>query len=112
MLERSPRRGPASWRDFSAETAAYTHVDVSGTLLNDREILVQAVTELGAGFWSLTPLRTDAGWTALINRGFVPQDRRLADSGRNGEASRATVTGLLRPSEPGGAFLRSNDPAQ
>ncbi|MGI4806857.1 MAG: SURF1 family protein [Janthinobacterium lividum] len=106
-----PAPGPASWRDFSVETAAYIHVDVSGTLLNDREIMVQAVTELGAGFWVMTPLRADDGWIVLINRGFVPQDRRVAESGRNGEPSWATVTGLLRAPEPGGAFLRSNDPA-
>ena len=34
-----------------------------------------AVTELGSGYWVLTPLAT-RGFTVLVNRGFVPQDRR------------------------------------
>ncbi len=49
-------------------------VRVGGEFLNDRETLVQAVTEFGGGFWVLTPLRTDAGFTVLVNRGFVPPD--------------------------------------
>ena len=41
------------------------------------ETLVQAVTEHGAGFWVLTPLRTGQG-IIFVNRGFVPTDRRDA----------------------------------
>jgi surfeit locus 1 family protein len=43
-----------------------------------------------------------------INRGFVTADRRTDPSVRLTGA--AHVTGLLRLSEPGGAFLRRNDP--
>ena len=108
-----PAPGPDAWPAFSAQAEAYTHVQVSGTLLHDRETLVQAVTELGAGSWVLTPLRTDAGWTVLVNRGFVPQDRAAPASRRDSLLpGRITVIGLLRVSEPGGGFLRSNDPAQ
>ena len=33
---------------------------------------MQAVTELGGGFWVLTPLRhATQGFTVLVNRGFV-----------------------------------------
>ena len=84
----------------------YRRVRVTGTWLPGRETLVQALTERGAGFWVLAPLRTDRG-IVLVNRGFIPPDRR--DGGRaEGEA---VVTGLLRVSEPGGGFLRRNDPA-
>lgn len=103
--------GPAAWGEFSAEADRYRHVTVSGTFLDDRETAVQAVTALGGGFWILSPFRTDAGYTVLVNRGFVPPDRRDPSSRQAGNiAGRATVTGLLRPSELGGAFLRSNDP--
>jgi surfeit locus 1 family protein len=89
---------------------AYRRVRTTGVFLLDRETLVQAVTELGAGWWVLTPLRTDAG-TVLVNRGFVPPERRDAHSRQAGQLSGpVTVTGLLRASEPGGGFLRSNDP--
>ena len=100
--------GPSAWRAVSADTAAYAHVRVRGVLLNERATSVQALTERGAGYWVLTPLRTDAGWTVLVNRGFVPPERRTA---LGGPATPVTITGLLRITEPKGAFLRSNDPA-
>jgi surfeit locus 1 family protein len=70
---------------------------------------VQAVTDYGAGFWVLTPLKTDAGWTVLVNRGFVPPERRTAAT--LGPTGPVTLIGLLRITEPKGGFLRSNDPA-
>ena len=71
-----------------------------------------AVTERGGGFWVLTPLRTAQG-VVLVNRGFVPDARRDAATRAAGQvAGPVSVTGLLRISEPGGAFLRANDPAR
>ena len=52
---------------------------------------------------------TSAG-TVLVNRGFVPPDRRDPAT-RDAPQGDVTITGLLRVSEPGGAFLRNNDPA-
>lgn len=106
-----PAPGPAAWPGFSAEAEAYTRVQAFGTFLNDRETLVQAVTDLGPGFWLLVPLRTDEGWTVLVNRGFMPPDHVGPETRKESlPAGHATVTGLLRTPEPGGAFLRSNDP--
>ena len=108
-----PAPGPEAWPDVTAATQEYRRVSVTGRFLNDRETLVQAVTERGGGFWVLTPLRTDRGFTVLVNRGFVPPDKRDPDSRPAGQVpDETTVTGLLRVTEPGGGFLRSNDPAQ
>ena len=83
-----------------------------GRFLDDRETLVQAVTDFGGGYWVLVPFRTDAGFTVLVNRGFVPANLRDPASRRAGEIHGETaVTGLLRMTEPNGAFLRSNDAA-
>ena len=72
---------------------------------------MQAVTGLGGGFWVLTPLRRADGSLVLVNRGFVPGDRRDPATREAGQvAGEATVTGLLRLTEPKGAFLRSNAP--
>ena len=77
---------------------------------HDRETLVQAVTEQGPGFWVITPLETAQG-VILVNRGFVPPDRRAPASRSGGQAAAPVrVTGLLRASEPDGAFLRANAP--
>nr|WP_246500633.1 SURF1 family protein [Azospirillum rugosum] len=107
-----PAPSPATWPAVSTEGDEYRRVQARGTFLNDRETLVQAVTNLGGGFWVLTPFRTTEGFTVLVNRGFVPPDKRDPASRAEGQtAGETTVTGLLRMTEPKGGFLRSNDPA-
>jgi len=151
--------GPAQWPQVTAATDEYRHVTVTGTFLDESQTLVQAVTDLGAGYWVLTPLRTANGSFVLVNRGFVSQEARnqvarasaqlrdgtnataarataaaagttAAAGGTSGAASRdaanpaadrtsaggdaaaqTTVAGLLRMTEPRGAFLRHNDAA-
>jgi surfeit locus 1 family protein len=90
---------------------AYRRVRVTGRFSNDAPpALVQAVTRLGPGFWVVVPLVTDRGFTVLINRGFVTgEESRSLPASPEGDVE---VTGLLRLTEPDGAFLRSNDPAQ
>lgn len=106
-----PAPGPARWDAVNARDDAYQRVAATGTFRHDRETLVQAVTDRGPGFWVLTPLETP-GFTLLVNRGFVPNDRRdVATRAAGNVAGPVKVTGLLRVTEPGGAFLRSNDPA-
>lgn len=104
--------GPIEWPRINAADDEYRRVTATGTLLNDREVLVQAVTERGAGFWVVTPLETADRGTILINRGFVPPDRRMPATRPEGQLSgEVSVTGLLRMTEPGGGFLRENDAA-
>lgn len=103
---------PAQWGNINQDKDEYRRVTATGVFLHDRQVLVQAVTELGAGFWVVTPMSVPDGTIILINRGFVPSDRRDAVLFAADEPSPAvTLTGLLRMPEPGGAFLRSNDPA-
>ncbi|NEV01448.1 SURF1 family protein [Bradyrhizobium uaiense] len=102
----------SSWPAVTAAGDEYRRVTVSGTFLNAGETLVQAVTAAGPGFWVLTPLQLTNGTTVLVNRGFVPRDKRDPATRRDGEPQGSvSVTGLLRMSEPKGGFLRSNDPA-
>jgi surfeit locus 1 family protein len=102
--------GPAAWPALGPD-AAYTRVEAGGRFRHDRETAVRAVTELGSGYWILTPLETPA-FTVLVNRGFVPPDRRDPASRPEGQvAGEVTVSGLLRRTEPGGGFLQRNDPA-
>lgn len=91
----------------------YTHVCTRGEFLHDHETVVQAVTERGPGFWLMTPLRDADGVIILINRGFITAEQKdpiVRDKAQvTGEVQ---VCGLLRLTEPGGGFLRHNDPAQ
>lgn len=124
LMERVERRAhtppvpaPAA-RDWPAVHAAsheYLPVTLHGQWLGDKTVLTQAVTDLGAGFWVMTPLQQGDGTQVLVNRGFVPQDQRtqwLTTPQPASSSASATVQGLLRMTEPGGGFLRANDPAQ
>lgn len=107
----TPAPGLGSWAQVSAGADEYRRVTVTGEWLEDRATFVQAVTELGGGYWVMTPLARDGGTTILVNRGFVPGSERDPASWRPQSPGPVTVTGLLRMSEPDGAFLRTNDPS-
>jgi len=99
------------WPEVTAARDEYRRVVVRGIWLARRPVLVRAVTELGGGFWVMSPLVRDDGTTVLVNRGFVPEERRNEAAATQPPAGSRTVTGLLRMSEPRGAFLQTNDPA-
>jgi surfeit locus 1 family protein len=102
--------GPAAWPAIGAGDA-YRPLRVTGYFLHGQETLVTAATEHGSGYWVLTPLVTEGGFTVLVNRGFVPPAQRDPAKRAAGQAAGlVTVTGLLRLAEPGGGFLRANDP--
>ncbi len=103
----TPAPGPAAWARITGDGDAYRRVVAQGAYLQGRDVLVQAVTDFGPGYWVMTPLRTEAGFVVLVNRGFTP-DRRAAAPPTPG---RQTVSGLLRITEPGGGFLRQNAPS-
>ncbi|BAV50758.1 surfeit locus 1 family protein [Mesorhizobium loti] len=104
--------GPGAWAGMTAASGEYSHVRLAGHFLGGANTLVQAVTELGGGYWVLTPLRTDRGFVVLVNRGFIPQQRKAEFEQESGSfTAPAVIDGLLRKSEPGGGFLRNNDAA-
>lgn len=107
-----PPPGPAQWANLSQDRDAYRRVRLTGVYDHGREVLTQAVTELGPGFWVMTPLRTEAGFTVLVNRGFVPAAPKSPARGASQAPGPVSVVGLLRLSEPGGGFLRANRPGE
>jgi surfeit locus 1 family protein len=103
--------GPHAWPRITRAAHEYRHLQVSGRFMQGKDIFVQAVTAKGPGFWMLTPLRSDAGFIVLVNRGFVPQGWRPSPPGAVAlPIPRTRIVGLLRMSEPNGAFLRANRP--
>lgn len=106
-----PTPGPAGFDAVTREADQYRRVTASGRFLHDRETRVKAVTDLGPGFWIVTPLEDARGFTVLINRGFVPAERTAPETRAEGQVEGpVSVTGLLRITEPKGGFLRDNDP--
>jgi surfeit locus 1 family protein len=110
----------ARWAGITAASDEYRRVQVRGNYLYDLTTPVQALTEQGSGYWLLTPLCSADGQIIIVNRGFIPAglgERTRYAPQRAGaqacapQAAPVTITGLLRISEPGGAFTRNNDPA-
>jgi surfeit locus 1 family protein len=97
--------GRAVWRELRKENDEYRRLNLEGHFLEGNVTPVQASTRLGPGYWILTPFRTDEGDTVLVNRGFNP----TTDAVPAGPAH-VSITGLLRMSEPNGAFLHNNNP--
>jgi surfeit locus 1 family protein len=95
------------WPSLSAARDEYRHLRLAGRFLPGRDTLVQASTVRGPGFWLLAPLQLADGSVVLVNRGYVPSLRHGAGT----PSGLVEVEGLLRLSEPGGGFLRHNDPA-
>jgi len=108
----SPVPPASAWPTLDPREIEYRRVRASGVLLHERETLVDALTERGPGSWVLTPLRTTDG-VILVNRGFVPPERRPASMRESGQLQgQVTITGLMRLSEPDGRILRPNRPAE
>jgi surfeit locus 1 family protein len=104
-----------TWTSFAAQPEAkryeYLRIEVTGRYLSGVDTRVQAVTAIGAGYWLLTPLQRADGSIVLINRGFVAPEWTPSAVRDAAATPEVRVAGLLRLSEPSGAFLRSNAPA-
>lgn len=99
---------PADWPAINRDDDEYRHIRLRGEFVAGMSQRVQAVTELGSGYWVLSPLRSAQAGMVMVNRGFIAQGEPVpvVPSGS------VELTGLLRLSEPDGAFLRDNLPGQ
>jgi surfeit locus 1 family protein len=92
---------------------------VTGRFLHEKEIHVYASIPDpkgpagGIGYRVMTPLETADGWYLIVNRGFVPEDRKDAATRADGQLpGEVTVIGLVRPADPAGTFTPENDEAR
>jgi surfeit locus 1 family protein len=110
----APTALPADTRLTSTRPGAldYLRVKVSGTYSAGQTALVRAATDLGTGYWTMTALHMADGRTIWINRGFLPAGTTVAEASKTTPPGRVEVTGLVRPSEPGGSLLQSNRPQE
>jgi surfeit locus 1 family protein len=102
----TPLPSPAEWPGLTRDRDEYRRLAIRGRFLPDRSVRVMAVTTQGPGSWLLAPFRTEGGDIVLVNRGFVPPGWTPP-----AEDDPTETRGLLRFSEPGGGFLRRNEPA-
>jgi surfeit locus 1 family protein len=108
--------GPPDWPALDPATYEYRHVRATGVYdLAHQALVFRSLSNprgrfSGPGYLVMTPLKLASGPSILVNRGFVPEDRKSrADSGPSGEVE---VTGLMRASEGRTWFTPSDDPAR
>lgn len=108
-LRAEPVAPPAAWGPVGKDDE-YRRLRLQGRF-ERAETLVQATTELGAGYWVLAPLRLADGRAVLVNRGFVPPEQRAPEAHAAPDGP-VELVGLLRLTETGGGPLRANVPAE
>ena len=109
-----PAPGQTQWPQIASGQLQYLHVTLQGRFLDGAQTLVHGASEDGYGYWVMAPLRTDGGFIVLVNRGYIPATLpgTAAYAQAAPPAGHVRLTGLLRFSEPGGGFLRPNQPAK
>lgn len=109
---------PIPLPDPIADPAALDNrpVRLRGRFLNDRELYLGARSYKGqVGFHVVTPFRLDDGRSVLVDRGWVPPDRRDPATRPQGQlAGTVEVTGLARVGGWRGSdmFRPANQPEQ
>lgn len=107
-----PVPAPAALDDVDAWR--FRHVQATGHFLNDKEVqLTGRPYEGNAGFHVVTPFVVDGGPTVLVNRGWVPMDRRLPSARPETlPAGTVTVNGIVRDAGRKGYFVPENEPGR
>lgn len=118
-VKETPQMLPASAEALSLdlEKEEYRPYVAIGRFLHQHEVQVYTVLSepkgkyAGAGYWVLTPLARDGGSIVIVNRGFVPLDKKEPSTRleKNSEGE-VRVTGLLRLPEQTNFFTPANDP--
>ncbi|MEH6402268.1 MAG: SURF1 family protein [Sneathiella sp.] len=100
---------------FDLDEWGYRRVILTGTFQHDKEIHLFAHAVKGRkGFQIITPfIRSDNKGAVLVNRGWVPEEKKTAGSRKEGLAQGiVTISGVIRkPWEKAYSFLPASDAA-
>lgn len=110
--------GPRLWGQLNQAEDEFRRVHFTGTFLNDREALVYTAgsdiregAPSGTGYEVITPARLADGHIVLVDRGFVPEDRRSADKRAEGQVTGPVeIVGALRWPETRSIFTPADQP--
>ena len=94
------------------EDIEYRPVRLSGVFDHSREQHFFATHKGAAGYYVYAPLQLESGRHIFVNRGFVPLERKSADSRMDGQiGGTVTLTGLARtaPLDKPNSFVPDND---
>jgi surfeit locus 1 family protein len=107
--------GPVTpWNDAADHLGQlYWHrVSASGRFLNDRELVLAARSMNGnPGYHIVTPFAIEGGPVLLVDRGWVPLDRKGPGTRPQGQLEGiVTLTGILRPGHQPNWLTPNNEP--
>jgi surfeit locus 1 family protein len=90
----------------------YMRIKLRGSFEHDKERYLYAINADGEPGWHvIVPFDTDTGDLVLVDRGFVPEQRRDPASRPEGQLQGVVdITGLARPPESQGLFVPNNEP--
>lgn len=108
---------PEAWEGIDEDAWDYRPVRLKGKFLEGEVYYYIALSEPhgtfgGPGYLVYAPFQTDAGPVVMVNRGFVPEARRLPESrpGSEPPAGEVEIAGLWRRDERGNMFTLDADP--
>ena len=94
---------PATWQNLDPANDEYRHVKFTALFDHAAEALVHGAASAfrpdvsGPGYWVFTPARLTDGSLVIVNRGFVPEDRKEPASRSAGQVSGPVeIIGALR----------------
>ncbi|HUB62986.1 MAG TPA: SURF1 family protein [Methylocella sp.] len=106
----------AEWPKLRPQDYEYRHVTAEGVFENGKQALVfrasGGAAGLQPGYQVMTPLQLTSGGTVIVNRGFVPLERKDQATRLAGLIQGETqVTGLMRQPETRNFFTPADNPA-
>ncbi|MFO1062023.1 MAG: SURF1 family protein [Dongiaceae bacterium] len=103
---------PIAAADVAA--AEYRRIRLTGSFLNDHELYLAARSLRGApGYHVVTPLRLADGTTVMVDRGWVPMERKDPASRAAGQlAGTVTLDGVIRRPLGQNWMVPDNQPAR
>jgi surfeit locus 1 family protein len=117
-LNHAPQDLPphASWPQLTQEAYEYRRVTFPAEFLDGQEALVYTSGSAfrpdvkGAGYWVFAPARLASGSIVLIDRGFVPLDRKdPATRAQGAPHGTINIVGIMRWPEQSGSFTPAPD---
>ncbi len=92
----------------------FRRVAVTGTFDHGHEFYLAARSQNGnVGYWIGTPFKTEQGETVLINRGWVPEEKKLPEARAEAQATgTVTINGVIRLPQVKAYFQPENEAAK
>jgi surfeit locus 1 family protein len=118
-LSASPGNLPPreDWPRLKQASDEFRRVTFSAEFINDKEALVYTAGSAlrpdvnGPGYWVFTPARLPGGSIIVVNRGFVPSDRKDAATRPQGALTGSVdIVGVMRWPEARGLFTPADEP--